>query len=785
MKTKLLSALLLFFIFCHLSSQTPQGFNYQAIARDGAATPIVNSTIKIKLSIMSGDTTGFYSTGLIPGTYIWEEEHLNVKTNAFGLFTVIFGDPLALKVQGTANSFSEIDWARGPLYIGTKIANPTTYKILGSAKLWAVPYSMVSDSSKALLKGSKLSVISNDDGTSDALFEVKRKDGQTVFAVYPNAVNVYVPRTAKGTKGGFAIGGFEEAKGRLPQDYFRVTPDSVRIYIDRTPVVPLKGVTKGGFAIGGFDQAKGWVGYQELLTVSNDSIRMYIDRNPAAGKGTPKGGFAIGGFDVAKGTPLSNYMNMTPLNYFIGENSGLSNKTGRYNSFMGYEAGKNNTAGTRNVFLGFKSGYTNDTASFNVFLGNESGYSNINGRFNTFLGYQSGYKNLNGGSNIFFGFLAGYTSQDGWNNIFIGNKSGYQNSSGNFNLFIGNESGYSSDIATRNVFLGDRAGYSTIGGPFGWEGSYNVFIGPDAGFNNTKGASNVFIGETAGLNNGEGNLNLFIGKASGMGVAGETVAVYRNVFLGTSTGEKNISGNDDVMIGNQTGQFFKNGDNNTFIGSMAGWKNEEGNNNTFIGYNSGNAMASGNNNVFLGGNTGGTSGSQNLFLGYGTGYGVTSNNNVFIGAYAGHDDPGGNRLYIDVGGKDKNGALIYGEFDYGILTFNAQVGIGTTTPTASLDINGSVKVGATGSIIKRIIKVTITKDLPEIGNAASSLQTFAIANTTVGSSVMVSPSADLPDGIEIAYARVSAPGTVTVKFKNSTAASIDPPEMDFYITVIE
>jgi Chaperone of endosialidase/Head domain of trimeric autotransporter adhesin len=254
MKTKLLLSALLSFSFYLLSSQVPQGFNYQAIARDGSGNPIINATLKVKLSILS-DTTGFYLTGGSSASYIWEEEQTNVKTNAFGLFTVVFGNPNATKIQGTAASFSAIDWSKIPLYIGVKIANPTNYKNLGSVQLWAVPYSMVTDSTKALLKGSKLSVVSGNDQSSGALFEVKRKDGQTVFAVYPDSVNIFVPQlTGKGaTKGGFAIGSFDTGKSPS-QRLFVVNPDSVRVYIDTNPG---KGATKGGFAIGGFDQGKG------------------------------------------------------------------------------------------------------------------------------------------------------------------------------------------------------------------------------------------------------------------------------------------------------------------------------------------------------------------------------------------------------------------------------------------------------------------------------------------------------------------------------------------------
>jgi len=301
---------LLFLVFTAASSiifsQVPQGFNYQAIARDNSGNPISNATLWVRLSILS-DTTGFYSSG--GGTYIWEEQHTNVKTNSFGMFTVVLG--IGSKFQGSATSFNLIDWTKGPYYVGTKISQNSgnTWKIMGSAQVWSVPYSMVSAKADALNAGAK--VVSDNDATADALFEVKRKDGQTVFAVYPDAVNIYVPSEGKGVKGGFAIGSFGE---KAPsQDFFRVTPDSVRIYINNTPGTPGKGA-KGGFAIGGFDALKGSV--QDFMRVTPDSTRIYINNTP--GKGA-KGGFAIGGFDEAlKGTTIlkNYYMNISGTNTF-------------------------------------------------------------------------------------------------------------------------------------------------------------------------------------------------------------------------------------------------------------------------------------------------------------------------------------------------------------------------------------------------------------------------------------------------------------------------------------
>jgi trimeric autotransporter adhesin len=664
MKTRLILTALLNFVFLMVIAQVPQGFNYQAIARDSKGNPITNSTIKVKLSILT-DTTAFYASG--SGTYIWEEEQTNIKTNALGMFTVVFGDPASTKIQGSVASFGAIDWTTTTLFIGVKVANPTDYKNMGSAKLWSVPYGMFSakvsngvytngsypnpgwitsmsgskitgnvphatlaDSANAVTNGSKLSVVGNNDAANDALFEVKRKDGQTVFAVYPNSVNVYVPRTTpKGVKGGFAIGGFDGSK-ITPQDYFSVTPDSVRIYIDKTPNIT-KGITKGGFAIGGFDQTKNTYP-QDLFTVSNDSIRIYLDANSAPGKGATKGGFAIGGFGQSKqsneeyfrvtrdsarvnlhepakglkggfaiggfGTAKSlvnNYLSLDPNNYFIGHSSGLNNTIGMYNSFIGYESGMANTEGSSNVFMGYQSGSNNTIGSQNLFLGLHSGFNNAGGE----------------------------------NNIMLGTSSGYSNAGGSDNIFIGTNSGYS----------------------------------------NSGGGENVFIGNSAGFSNSTGNLNIFIGHRAGI-----YSSSYRNVFIGPLAGEQNTSGLDNVFIGDQTGQYSTTGNGNTFVGSVAGWQNYTGMENTFIGQGSGANMHSGNNNVFIGNQTGlGTAGNRNVYLGYRAGSSNTKDGSVMIGFQAGANEEGSGKLFIENSDANMDNALIYGEFDNDVLNFNATV----------------------------------------------------------------------------------------------------------------
>lgn len=327
MKTILLS--LLFFVIClGLTAQVPQGFNYQAIARDPVTTnPITNKLVKVKLSILS-DTTGFYASG--SGTYIYEEEHVNIRTNGLGLFTVALGTGTKI---GGSSTFSSISWTAVPLYMGVKIAVETAYvyKNMGSAKLWTVPYAMAASKAETAGKadgittGAKLSVVSADDATSLALFEVKRKDGQTVFAVYPDAVNVYVPPTAKGGKGGFAIGGFGTAKAPS-QDYFRVTDDSVRIYIDDTPGA--KG-SKGGFAIGGFDKAKAGFVKNYYMNISGTKTVDTVKGSPQILWFPNKNAFLAGNVRIPHIDSIGDYSSV--LGY-------QSQAPGDYSQAFGYKA---------------------------------------------------------------------------------------------------------------------------------------------------------------------------------------------------------------------------------------------------------------------------------------------------------------------------------------------------------------------------------------------------------------------------------------------------------------
>ncbi|MCK4700715.1 MAG: hypothetical protein KAT38_10285, partial [Bacteroidales bacterium] len=326
MKTKLLFTFIFFLLsFIFTYSQAPKSFNYQAVARDNTGQVLQSQALDIKIGILSGNATG---------TLQWEEIHKDT-TNIFGLFAIQIGTET--KIGGEAAEFSAIDWNSTSHFLNVKIFDGSDYVEMGTTQLLSVPYAL-SASSVSDLK--KLNILGPSDQPADlALFEVKNKDGNIVFAVYNEGVRVYVSdNPEKGLKGGFAVGGFSSSKG-IEDEYFRVTPDSVRIYVD---TVNSKGL-KGGFAVGGFSPSKGLT--NEYLRVTPDSVRIYINESMAKGL---KGGFAVGGFSPSKGT-ITDFMHLTPDNYFIGHESGKSITTGEYNSYMGYKAGSSNNEGNRGV----------------------------------------------------------------------------------------------------------------------------------------------------------------------------------------------------------------------------------------------------------------------------------------------------------------------------------------------------------------------------------------------------------------------------------------------------
>jgi hypothetical protein len=113
------------------------------------------------------------------------------------------------------------------------------------------------------------------------------------------------------------------------------------------------------------------------------------------------------------------------------------------------------------------------------------------------------------------------------------------------------------------------------------------------------------------------------------------------------------------------------------------------------------------------------------------------------------------------------------------------VGINTSNPLANLDVNGSIKLGTNGSVFTNLIKISVTVDVPSIAVSGSLIQTFVVANATVGGVVSISPDGVLPVGVLMCNARVSAANTVEVTFRNtSLTLQLNPMSMAYHIAII-
>ncbi len=129
-KALLLLTFLLSGFTAHLSAQnsnTPQGFTYQAVARDGGAI-YSNQTFNVRFSIRQG-------AGIV-----FSEEHFSVTTNQYGLFTAVVGTGIPI-----SGSFVNIDWGGGNFFLQVELDPGSGYTLLGDNRLWAVPYSLYAE----------------------------------------------------------------------------------------------------------------------------------------------------------------------------------------------------------------------------------------------------------------------------------------------------------------------------------------------------------------------------------------------------------------------------------------------------------------------------------------------------------------------------------------------------------------------------------------------------------------------------------------------------------------
>lgn len=311
------------------------------------------------------------------------------------------------------------------------------------------------------------------------------------------------------------------------------------------------------------------------------------------------------------------------------------------NTIVGHDAGINLTTGLSNTFIGKSAGFANTSGDQNTFIGTDAGRNNTTGGQNTFVGFNAGQSSTNAGSNTFLGYFAGFKTTNAINNTIVGAGAGKENTTGGGNLFVGTQ----------------------------------------AGIYNTTGTDNVYLGYGAGGGNSGGSENVMIGK-----LAGQLNAVSNNTFVGTQAGYRSQSGARNTYFGYQSG-YNAVADSNTFVGYQAGYTTTTGKGNTFFGTSSGRSNTTGSHNTFVGNGAGPASSTMddNVYIGFTTGNHDSGSKNTFLGT--GADAIAENLINATAIGAGARVAVSNAV----VLGNQANVGIGTSAPTARLDVNSGIE----------------------------------------------------------------------------------------------
>jgi hypothetical protein len=135
-KSKIVSLLLLVLLSISngkIVAQSPQGLNYQAVARNASGAELVNQAINVQVAIHQFTANG---------NLVFSETH-SLSTNPFGLFMLVIGSIDTL-------NFAAIDWANGPYFLEILIdpsGSSTNFISMGSTQFLSVPYALYAKTS--------------------------------------------------------------------------------------------------------------------------------------------------------------------------------------------------------------------------------------------------------------------------------------------------------------------------------------------------------------------------------------------------------------------------------------------------------------------------------------------------------------------------------------------------------------------------------------------------------------------------------------------------------------
>ncbi len=262
------------------------GFSYQAVIRNPNGELV--KTQKVGLVLTIADSAG---------TNVMYKEVQTATTNEFGVLSVTVGR--GTPMDGT--KLKNVDWTKSAwLHISIDVNGGTNYADFGATKIQAVPVALY-----AARSGSSAQAVGtvNPSGSGDALFDVKDKDGNVVFAVYPDGVRVYVDDDASKVRSGLVVTGRKATKDGESQDYFVVNNNGTQVIVDNEG----DKAKRSGFVVTGRKATKDGEA-EDLLAVNGDGTQVFVDDELDGGAKAKRSGFVVTGRKATKGDGSVNYM---------------------------------------------------------------------------------------------------------------------------------------------------------------------------------------------------------------------------------------------------------------------------------------------------------------------------------------------------------------------------------------------------------------------------------------------------------------------------------------------
>ena len=444
------------------------------------------------------------------------------------------------------------------------------------------------------------------------------------------------------------------------------------------------------------------VGYGSLTLNTSGTYNTSVGSRSLFSNTTGNNNTAIGN--------LSLNLNTTGAqNSSLGAGSLQANTTGSNNTGIGNVALQANTTGDNNTAIGSFSSYINTTGANNTSVGASSLSANTTGQYNTAIGSASLYANTTGYQNTAIGYNSLGLNTTGYNNIAIGQGAGNAITTGSNNTIVGAYAG--TTTMTNNIILADGAGNIK----YRWDGTNNNLYG------------NVNFSSTIG----NGTYTYTLPNATGTLALTSSLSSYLPLTGGTLTGGLYINPTNTEVVGlditSNTTRFRSN--------NLEGFKRQ-----LEITMGSGTlvqmvAKGFGANYVtdlaFYTSTSGGVNGSPAMYItggnqiGLGTGLPAATLDVVGTGKFSGLLSVSNNGETLKLGttasdnyiaftnssgtqigdigydGRDTGGLSIWNNNASGSLVFGAggsrrmtitsagNVGIGTTSPTAIMQIQGA------------------------------------------------------------------------------------------------